>query len=705
MFKKKIKKEKKNSEKNFSKRDYLLLFFLILSFATFFHFREKRFPVYELNSIAPKDIIAIQDFSYMDKKKMTILRQEALVDLGRILRIKESDLDTVEGNFLLHLSNYPNWRDTYPVTFNEMKHLLEKVIKKMSNWHFTDRRTYKKREEINISTENFSIIDNPYTKKAITLPNDFWGKLNQELVAQNPKFIKEIDFIISLLRGNRYLMERDHEERVLMEKSIYQTVPNVYAEKYKNDLIVKQGDKITAKEFDQINALKDAIQSNRNLLSPSKILSSILMSLLVITVGWVYFYRRNPFVLQKTNKLTLYIILVLITLSISKFVEFIIYVSPYFISNYFKYPVIIPFMSVLLALFLNEGIALFTSFYLSIIIGFSLAIDHSHFIILNTFGGIVASLSASRMKKRKEIFVVCFKVWCACSAALIVYLLSVNNFFAKPTFIELGAFAINVIIIAVLLLVTIPIIESLFRIMTNMALMEFIDPTHPLLQRLSLEAPGTYQHSLSIGHIAEYAANAIGANGMLCRVTTLYHDIGKLNNPHYYTENQLITGQKAFNIHELLTPIESAYIIKSHILDGKSLAKQHNLPKIFIDIILEHHGTTLISFFYRKQLEKMGGVKEDVDEKAFRYPGPKPQTKESAIIMLADSVEAASRTLSENTEEAVKNLIDKIVSSKILDGQFDECDLTFDQLAIVKRKLIEIIKATHHLRIKYPEEK
>ena len=241
--------------------------------------------------------------------------------------------------------------------------------------------------------------------------------------------------------------------------------------------------------------------------------------------------------------------------------------------------------------------------------------------------------------------------------------------------------------------------------MTNMALMEFIDPTHPLLQRLSLEAPGTYQHSLSIGHIAEYAANAIGANGMLCRVTTLYHDIGKLNNPHYYTENQLVTGQKPFNIHQLLTPIESAYIIKSHILDGKALAKQYNLPKIFIDIILEHHGTTLIKYFYVKQLEKMNGVKEDVDEKAFRYPGPKPQTKESAIIMLADSVEAASRTLEENTEEAVRDLVDKIAGSKILDNQFDECDLTFDELALVKQKLVEIIKATHHLRIKYPDSK
>lgn len=705
MFKKRLKKEKKNIEKKFSKRDYFLLFLLIISLAAFFHFREKRFLVFELNAAAPKDIVAIQDFSYLDKKQMVVLRQEALVDLGKIWSIQDDDLETIETQFLRHLSNHPNWRNSYTATYNEMKYLSKKVIKKLEIWHFTNRRTYRKRQEIGLSTKHYSVIDKIYPKKALTLPNEFWKKLEKELIVKHSSFTKEIEFIIGMFRGYRYLMERDHEERTAMEKSIYQTIPEVFSQTYKNDLIVKKGDRIGKKEYDQIVAMKEALQKSRNLLSPVKMLSSLLLSLLVVGIGWVYCYIRNPIVLQNTNKLSLYIVLILLSCGVAKVAEFVINASPYSIASYFQYPVIIPFMSILLALFLNEGIALFTSLYLSVIVGFTLALDHNHFIVINIFAGIVAALSAGRMKKRKEIFFVCFKVWCVCAVTMLIYLMSVYRLFTLGTLIELGAFGINMIIIAILLIVTIPIIESLFRIMTNMALMEYIDPTHPLLQRLSLEAPGTYQHSLSIGHIAEYAANAIGANGMLCRVTTLYHDIGKLNNPHYYTENQLITGQKPFNIHELLTPIESAYIIKSHILDGKALAKQHNLPKIFIDIILEHHGTTLISFFYHKQLEKMNGVEEDVDKKAFRYPGPKPQTKESAIIMLADSVEAASRTLEENTEEAVRALIEKIAASKILDGQFDECDLTFDQLAVVKQKLVEIIKATHHLRIKYPEEK
>lgn len=705
MFKKRIKKEKKNVGKKFSKRDYFLVFLLIISLSAFFHFRDRQFLVYELNSTAPKDIIAIQDFSYLDKKQMILLRQEALVDLGKIWRIQERDLKNVEEKFLRLLSNHPSWRKNFSATYNEMKSLSDQVVKQLAKWRFTDRRTIQKRIELGLSIKTYSKVDNVVPKKSITLPNEFWQKLEGKVVSNNKAFAKEIEYIVGVYRGNRFLLERDNEARISMEKSLYETVPEVYAKRSKKDIIARKGDKITTKVLDQILALKQSLREARNLYSPRKIFSSILFACFIVGIGWIYCFSRNKQVLKNTNKLSLYIILIILSCGIAKLAEFGINSVSYPIAFYFEYPIIIPFMSILLALFINEEIALFTSLFLSVIVGFTLSLDHNYFIVTNMFSGIVASLSAAKMKKRKEIFFVCFKVWLVCDITYMIYRLSVDKLMTQGTFIEIIAFGINMIVIAILLLVIIPIIESVFRIMTNMALMEYIDPTHPLLQRLSLEAPGTYQHSLSIGHIAEYAANAIGANGMLCRVTTLYHDIGKLNNPHYYTENQMITGQKAFNIHQLLTPIESAYIIKSHILDGQALAKQYNLPKIFIDIILEHHGTTLIKYFYVKQLEKMDNIKEDVDEKAFRYPGPKPQTKESAIIMLADSVEAASRTLDENTEDAVRKLIENIAGSKILDNQFDECDLTFDELAIVKQKLVEIIKATHHLRIKYPESK
>ena len=185
-----------------------------------------------------------------------------------------------------------------------------------------------------------------------------------------------------------------------------------------------------------------------------------------------------------------------------------------------------------------------------------------------------------------------------------------------------------------------PLLETGFSVMTNVSLMEYMDPNNDLLKRLTIEAPGTYQHSLVVGHLAETAALAIGANGLFCRVSTLYHDIGRITS-QYFTENQL----EDVNIHQLLTPQESAQVIMAHVSEGVAMCREAGLPEPIIDIIKEHHGTTLVYYFYRKQLEKMKGDKSKVDEREFRYAGPKPHIKESGIIMLADSFEAASPVL------------------------------------------------------------
>jgi len=228
--------------------------------------------------------------------------------------------------------------------------------------------------------------------------------------------------------------------------------------------------------------------------------------------------------------------------------------------------------------------------------------------------------------------------------------------------------------------------------------MEYMDPNNELLRRLSLEAPGTYQHCLVVGNLAEAGARAIGANDLFCRAATLYHDIGKLFNPHYFTENQL----GGFNIHQLLTPLESTHVIIAHVAEGEALAKKYRLPQGFIDIIREHHGTTLVYYFYCKQIEQMDGDTSKVNEKLFRYPGPKPHSKESAIIMIADTVEAASRSFDDVTEENLTQMVNKLVSEKAEEGQFDECQLTFEELGIVKKAVVKALLVTRHIRIKYP---
>lgn len=201
-----------------------------------------------------------------------------------------------------------------------------------------------------------------------------------------------------------------------------------------------------------------------------------------------------------------------------------------------------------------------------------------------------------------------------------------------------------------------------------------------------------------MGNLAEAAALAIGANGLFCRVATLYHDVGKMATSQYFTENQL--GE--VNIHQLLTPQESAQVIMAHVAEGVALAREAGLPEPIIDIIKEHHGTTLVYYFYRKQIEKMGGDKSKVDEREFRYAGPKPRTKESTIIMIADSFEAASRSLEKINEDTLTQLIERIVREKVDDGQLDQCLLTFEELSIVKKVLIKTLLAAGHSRIKYP---
>jgi hypothetical protein len=251
-----------------------------------------------------------------------------------------------------------------------------------------------------------------------------------------------------------------------------------------------------------------------------------------------------------------------------------------------------------------------------------------------------------------------------------------------------------------LMLGLLPFIESLFGVQTELSLLELGDVAHPLLQELVRRAPGTYNHSINVASIAEAAAESIGAKGLLVRVGAYFHDIGKMLKPGYFIENQ---GHDA-NRHESLVPAMSTLIIIAHIKDGADLARQHRLPKPIIDFIEQHHGTTLVEYFFRRASEaNVDGA--EVDESNFRYPGPKPQTKEAAVLMLADAVEGASRALVEPTPSRIENLVHDIAMKRLLDGQFDTCGLTLQELATIEDSLVKSLTAVYHGRVKYPDQR
>lgn len=243
-----------------------------------------------------------------------------------------------------------------------------------------------------------------------------------------------------------------------------------------------------------------------------------------------------------------------------------------------------------------------------------------------------------------------------------------------------------------------PAVEYLFRVTTSMTLLEWCDNNQPLLRALATDAPGTYNHSLLVGTLSETAAREIDADGLLCRAGAYYHDIGKINKPEYFVENQALHG----NRHERLSPAMSLLIIIGHVKDGVEIAKEYRIPQPLRPFIAEHHGTTLVEYFYHAASKSRRPDDPQISDTEYRYPGPKPQTRETAILMLADGVEGAVRAMDEPTPGRIEDTVNSIVEKRLTDGQFDECDLTFREVAVIRSSLIRSLQAIYHTRIKYP---
>ena len=257
----------------------------------------------------------------------------------------------------------------------------------------------------------------------------------------------------------------------------------------------------------------------------------------------------------------------------------------------------------------------------------------------------------------------------------------------------LGGFVAALAVLGIL-----PLMEWIFGYTTNIRLLELANMNHPLLKQLLLEAPGTYHHSMVVSTMAETAARSMNANPLLARVSAYYHDIGKITKAEYFIENQSYEENK----HENLTPSMSSLILMSHVKDGVDLARQYKLGSKVYDIIQQHHGTGLIAFFYQKAKDQENREMEQVEEETFRYPGPKPQTKEAALVMLADAVEAASRTLSQPTPARLQGMVQRIINNIFTDGQLDECELSLKNLHQIAKSFNTILSSIHHQRVEYP---
>jgi putative nucleotidyltransferase with HDIG domain len=401
-----------------------------------------------------------------------------------------------------------------------------------------------------------------------------------------------------------------------------------------------------------------------------------------------YVYHRDPRIINDLGRLATLLSLVVVTVTL-------IVIT----SNEWRAE-LVPLMlfGMTVAIAYEQEIALLLSAAITLVsvVALGHALSDAVVLLAATAGAI---LLLGRVRSRSKLLSVGFLA--AAVAALTT--LGVGTLEGEPFRYTLNngmLLAIWAVIAGSLMTCLLPLVEKVFKVQTDLSLIELGDPAHPLLQELIRRAPGTYNHSITVASLAESAAEAIGARGLLVRVGAYFHDIGKMLKPGYFVENQ---GQ-GDNRHRSLVPAMSTLVIIAHVKDGADLARQSKIPEPIIDFIQQHHGTTLVEYFYRQASEskKSDPNGSEVDESSFRYPGPKPQTTEAGILMLADAVESASRVLVEPTPARIESLVEDISRKRLLDGQFDECGLTLEEVRRIGDSLVKSLTAVYHGRVKYP---
>ncbi|MDD2586936.1 MAG: HDIG domain-containing protein [Syntrophomonadaceae bacterium] len=459
------------------------------------------------------------------------------------------------------------------------------------------------------------------------------------------------------------------------------------------EIIVREGDRVTETQISTLEQL--GIQRTKSY--PLTLAGTALFVLLTFWLV-IEFLRRYYKHVYETDRLMLLIGLIfLLILLLTRFLTIIKIGDQPEIHRMLGYLAPVAAGSMLIAILLDNRLAYFLTMIMALYVGLLSDGNQLFFAITAFVGGSVGVFQVYRLNQTSDLARSGLYVALANIASIITLTLIEGNINLTVLSVGMILGAVNGILSAVLMIGALPYLETTFSITSMIKLLELSNPNHELLKRELLEAPGTYHHSLMVGNLAEASAESIGANPLLVRVGAYYHDIGKVKRPEYFVENQ-----RGFeNPHEKIAPALSALIITSHVKEGVELAREAHLPQVIIDFIEQHHGTGLAKYFYSRALEEdREGI---ISEESFRYEGPKPQSKEVALVMLADSVEAAVRSLDAPTQTKIESMVRKIIRDKLNDGQLELCDLTFKDLDTIARSFCKILEGIYHKRIEYPE--
>lgn len=455
--------------------------------------------------------------------------------------------------------------------------------------------------------------------------------------------------------------------------------------------IISRGEVINQSDLQVLRQL--GLLRNRSLWPT--LVGVVLFVLLLGGLLGIYLYKFRRRFLENDQYVILYGLLFVLTLVVAKAVTVLKISNQPEIANLVGYLVPLAGGAMLIAVVLDAGLAVFTAFILSVLLGM-MTDGQLPFVLVGLAGSLVGIFSISNISDRAGLIRGGLYVSLVNSGLILVTGL-MNGTTALPLVAGMGMGALNGFLSSVLTMGCLPYLESAFGITSAVRLLELSNPNQPLLKRLLLEAPGTYHHSILVGNLAEAAAEAVQADPLVVRVGSYYHDIGKLKRPCFFIENQLPRE----NPHDKIAPSLSTLIITSHVKDGIEMAREYHLPRVIEEIIEQHHGTGLVSYFYHRALES--DRPELVEEADFRYDSVKPQSKEAALVMLADCVEAAIRSLQKPTPGRLEGLTRKIIKEKLHDGQLDECDLTFKDLNRIATAFVRVLAGIFHSRIEYPE--
>ncbi len=466
------------------------------------------------------------------------------------------------------------------------------------------------------------------------------------------------------------------------EKQMKAVAPR-YMTVSKGEIIIRRGEVVTPKQLE----LLEAMNMHQSRMQIQGIVASAFFSFIIFALLYYDIKTFIPKLLGNKRIFTLIGAIIIATATICKITAnssvnemAIMYLTP------------IASASILIHVLSNARVSILSTILLSSMLSI---FSHSYSIgIVSLVTGIIAIMSFANITRRSEMMKASLMV--VGTNMLMAFIMDTFSPDPSQVWTPILYGGVNGIFSCTIALGGLVFIENLFPVVTNIKLLDIANPSEPLLQRLVNEAPGTHVHSILVGNLAEAGANAIGANALLARVGAYYHDIGKLKRPSLFIENQF----GMFNPHEKLTPTLSTLIIVSHVKYGTELAKKYKLPEPVIDIITQHHGTSLITYFHH-QAKKKGG---EVRAQDFCYPGPKPQTKEAAIVMMADSIEAAVRALQRRNQVGIDALINKIIDDMLKNGQFDECEISFKNIKTLKRVFLKNIASMYHTRIDYPEK-